>query len=174
MVAKNNEIKGPGILYVEASISRPDIMDEATYMNWYDNDHIAEIIETSGVDSAFRYIHKDKGNVHMPYLAIYELRDIAFTQGDEFRKIRVHSKLLPGSGLCYDLADNDVRYCSLVQVYDPTNKGPGHTKSIISAQYELEDGYPVEDFDNWYRQEVTFPLSFVVKKKKGKKLRLAN
>ncbi|CAK7245890.1 MAG: hypothetical protein STHCBS139747_007495 [Sporothrix thermara] len=117
------EIKGPGILYVEARISRKDIMDEDVYMNWYDNDHIAEIIETSGVDSAFRYKRED---AEWPYLAIYEMRDIAFTQGEEFRKIRV---------------------------YDPTSKGPGHTKTLISAQYELKDGYPFEDFDNWYRKE---------------------
>ena len=145
------EIKGPGILYVEARISRKDIMDEDVYMNWYDNDHIAEIIETSGVDSAFRYKRED---AEWPYLAIYEMRDIAFTQGEEFRKIRVHSDLLPGSKLCYDLADNNVRYYKLLQVYDPTSKGPGHTKTLISAQYELKDGYPFEDFDNWYRKEV--------------------
>ncbi|CAK7233731.1 hypothetical protein SCUCBS95973_008695 [Sporothrix curviconia] len=144
------EIKGPGILYVEARISAKDIMDEATYMNWYDNDHIAEIIQTSGVDSAFRY--KREG-AEWPYLAMYEMRDIAFTQGDEFRKIRVYSDLLPGSKLCYDLADNNVRYYKLEQVYDPTNKGPGHTKTLISAQYELKDGYPAEDFDAWYRKE---------------------
>ncbi len=144
-------IKGPGILYVEARISRPDIMDEATYMNWYDNDHIAEIIETSGVDSAFRFIRR---GAEWPYLAMYEMRDIAFTQGEEFRRIRVHSDLLPGTKLCYDLADNNVRYYHLEQVFDPTKKGPGHTRTLISAQYELNDGYPVNDFDAWYRQEV--------------------
>ncbi|ERS95466.1 uncharacterized protein SPSK_02712 [Sporothrix schenckii 1099-18] len=150
------EIKGPGILYVEARISRPDIMDEATYMNWYDNDHIAEIIETSGVDSAFRY--KREG-AEWPYLAMYEMRDIAFTQGEEFRKIRVYSDLLPGTKLCYDLADNNVRYYRLEQVYDPTNKGPGHTKTLISAQYELKNGYSAGDFDAWYRKEHLDQLS---------------
>ena len=58
---------------------------------------------------------------------MYPMEDIAFTQGEEFRKIKVHSKLLPGSGLCYDLADIDVRYYNLIQVYDPTNKGKGIT-----------------------------------------------
>lgn len=147
------DIKGPGILYVEARISRPDIMDEATYMNWYDNDHIAEIIETSGVDSAFRY--KREG-AKWPYLAMYEMRDIAFTQGEEFRKIRVYSDLLPGTKLCYDLADNNVRYYRLEQVYDPTNMGPGHTRTLISAQYELKEGYSADDFDAWYRKEVSY------------------
>ncbi|OAA57403.1 Dimeric alpha-beta barrel [Niveomyces insectorum RCEF 264] len=152
----SEEIKGPGILYVEARIARPDLMDEDTYMNWYDNDHIAEIVATSGVDSAFRYIRR---GVDWPYLAMYEMRDVAFTQGDEFRRIRVHSDLLPGSKLIYDLADNNVRYYRLLQVYDPTKKGPGHTKTLISAQIELKDGYPVEDFDAWYRKEHLDQLS---------------
>ena len=125
------EIKGPGILFVKARIARPDIMDEATYMNWYDNDHIAEIANTTGVVSAFRYILPA---ADWPYLAMYELRDIAFTQGDEFRTICVHSDLLPGSKLVYDLADNNVRYYTLRQVFDPTQRSPGHTKAVIAAQ----------------------------------------
>jgi hypothetical protein len=107
-----SNIKGPGMLYVTSKISRPDIMSEEVYMKWYDEDHIAEIMETSGISDAYRYIDTDK-NADKPYLAFYPMPDIAFTQGSEFKKIKVKSDLLPGSGLCYDLADIDVRYYGL-------------------------------------------------------------
>lgn len=121
------KMSGPGLLFVMARISRPDLMDEPTYMNWYDNDHIAEIIETSGINSAFRFIRPNLGAGSFPYLALYPMDDIAFLQGDEFKKIKVHSDLLPGSGLIYDLADNEVRYYSLQEVTDTKNKGKGQS-----------------------------------------------
>lgn len=135
-------MSGPGMLYVMARISRKDIMDEPTYMNWYDNDHIAEIIETSGINSAFRFIREDKEEASFPYLAVYPMDDIAFTQGDEFRKIKVHSKLLPGSGLVYDLADNEVRYYGLQEVLDKAKKGKGEYRvtsraCIVKADDEM-------------------------------------
>lgn len=89
-------------------------MDYDTYMNWYDEDHIAEIMETSGIQDAYRYIDEDK-SADKPYLAFYPMPEMAFTQGQEFKKIRVKSDLLPGSGLCYDLADIDVRYYGLTE-----------------------------------------------------------
>jgi hypothetical protein len=122
-------MSGPGLLFVMARISRKDIMDEPTYMNWYDNDHIAEIIETSGFNSAFRFIRKDRDTASFPYLALYPMDDVAFLHSPEFKKIRVHSELLPGSGLVYDLADNEVRYYGLKEVTDTTKKGKGQLKA---------------------------------------------
>lgn len=87
-------------------------MSEEVYMKWYDEDHIAEIMQTDGIHDAFRYIDTDK-NADKPYLAFYPMKDIAFTQGPDFKKIKVKSDLLPGTGLCYDLADIDVRYYGL-------------------------------------------------------------
>ncbi|KIV98508.1 uncharacterized protein PV09_09685 [Verruconis gallopava] len=112
-MAHNEHIKGPGLLYVTSKISRTDIMDYDTYMKWYDEDHIAEIIETSGIKSAYRYIDIDK-NASKPYLAFYPMEELGFTLGAEFRNIRVKSDLLPGTGICYDLADIDVRYVGLL------------------------------------------------------------
>jgi len=88
-------------------------MDYEIYMKWYDEDHIAEIMETSGIQSAYRYIDVDN-KASKPYLAFYPMDDVAFTQGEEFKKIKVKSALLPGTGLCYDLADIDVRYIGLI------------------------------------------------------------
>jgi hypothetical protein len=114
-------MKGPGILYVNSKIARNDLLNEESYMKWYGEDHIPEIIDTTGINSALRFKDVDP-KVDKPYLVMYPMEDIAFTQRDEFRKIRVHSDLLPNKGPIYDLADIDVRYYGLVQVYDP--KGP--------------------------------------------------
>ena len=119
MAAAN--IKGPGILYVNSKIARTDLLNEESYMKWYGEDHIPEIIETSGINSAIRFKDVDP-KVPKPYLVMYPMEDLSFTQGEEFKKIRVHSDLLPNGGPIYDLADIDVRYYGLVQNYDP--KGP--------------------------------------------------
>lgn len=111
-------IKGPGILWVTSGIAKPaqDILDETTFLRWYDEDHIVEIVETSGISDAFRYIDVDKGSLSIskPFLAFYPMPDLAFTQSEEFRKIKVKSDILPGSGIVYDLADIDVSYFGLI------------------------------------------------------------
>ena len=112
------KIQGRGILYVISKIAATDLLDEPTYLKWYYNDHIAEIVETSGVNSALFLKHVDP-LPEKPYLAMYPMDELAFTLGDEFKKIRVHSDILPNGGPIYDLADIDVRYYSLVEVYDP-------------------------------------------------------
>jgi hypothetical protein len=48
MATPNPAIKGPGVLYVQSRISRDDILDEETFFKWYDDDHIDEIVNTSG------------------------------------------------------------------------------------------------------------------------------
>ncbi|KAH8675716.1 hypothetical protein BX600DRAFT_507931 [Xylariales sp. PMI_506] len=138
-------LSGPGILYVESKISDPRL-DEKTYVDWYENEHIPEVIGTSGIKSARRFKTADP-NVDKPFLAIYTLGDLAFLKSDEFRKVNFKSDKLPGSGIIYDLADFDVRYDSLIQVYDPTNKGN------VSAQIEQKETADLEDFDKWYREE---------------------
>lgn len=111
-------IKGPGILYVNSKIARPDILNEETYIKWYSDDHIAEIMQTSAIHSALRFKDVDPAATK-PYLVMYPMQDIAFTQGEEFKKIKVHSDLLPGGGPIYDLADIYVRYYGLIQKYEP-------------------------------------------------------
>ena len=48
MASANPAVKGQGVLYVTSRIARDDILDEATYLKWYDEDHIDEIVHTSG------------------------------------------------------------------------------------------------------------------------------
>ncbi|OAA58982.1 hypothetical protein SPI_06184 [Niveomyces insectorum RCEF 264] len=152
------DIKGPGLLFVQSRISRPDLLDEAAFMHWYDTDHIAEVIHTSGVNSAIRFKHHDLATVALPYLSIYPLDDIAFLTTPEFKGISVTSKLLPGTGLCYDLAEFDVGYYNIVQVHDPTGQGKGHTQTLVAEQVDTADG---AGLDAWYRAEYLPALAAV-------------
>jgi hypothetical protein len=142
-MAHNAKINGKGMLYVTSQISQPDIMNYDQYMKWYDEDHIAEILETSGISTAYRYIDTDK-KASKPYLAFYPMDDIAFTQGEEFRKIKVKSDLLPGSGLCYDLADIDVRYIGLL---GQSGKRNGVAEYLFSTALEPAQGTSDADIE---------------------------
>jgi len=124
-------------------------MSEEVYMKWYDEDHIAEINETSGIKSAFRYIDTDK-SADKPYLAFYPMADIAFTQGPEFKKIRVKSDILPGTGICYDLADIDVRYYGHNGTDGTRN---GIAKCLVTMAVEPDAGTTDETVEKWYKGE---------------------
>lgn len=125
-------------------------------MKWYEDDHIAEIISTSGIDSARRFVSIDP-QVDKPYLAMYPMEEMGFTQTQEFRSIRVKSDLLPGDCSIYDLAEFDVRYDILVQVHSH-REVKGATKTMVLVTSELKDssegGVTTDEFDRWYRQEV--------------------
>ncbi|KAF2650892.1 hypothetical protein K491DRAFT_696915 [Lophiostoma macrostomum CBS 122681] len=130
-------IKGPGMLWVTSRIAKSaqDILDEKTFLKWYDEDHIAEIVETDGIKDAFRYIDVEKGSpsVPKPFLAFYPMPDLAFTQGPGFRNIRVKSDILPGSGIVYDLGDIDVSYMGLVGQTDAKSKTEPASHLLVSA-----------------------------------------
>ncbi|KAK7192356.1 hypothetical protein DPSP01_004943 [Paraphaeosphaeria sporulosa] len=155
-------MKGPGILYVKACInpSPSNPLEEPQYMHWYDDDHIAEIVETSGMPNAFRYFHVNKTpgqgkptpDCPRPYLAFYPMPDIAFTQGAEFKKIRVHSDMLPGTGLCYDMADNDVGYYALVGQKGNGQKGSG--KYLATSEIEPASQVTDEEMNAFLDQQV--------------------
>ena len=131
MGSTGDAISGPGILFVNSKIARNDLIDEKLYLQWYDEDHIPEILKTSGVRSALRFKDVNGDKAEMPYLAMYPMEDIGFTQSEEFRKIKVHSPMLPGQNSIYDLCDFDVRVYKLVQVFEP--KGNKKGKLAISS-----------------------------------------
>src|SRR5262245_15449064 len=94
-------IKGPGMLWVQSNINKDpsNPLDEKTFLRWYDDDHITEIVASSGVPAAFRCVHVDKTSSKgtkecpKPFLAFYPMPEIAFTQGPEFKKFRVKSDI---------------------------------------------------------------------------------
>lgn len=115
---------GPGMLAAHSRLARPDTCPPEQYEKWYFEDHIPDVLNTSGISRALFYTNTD-ATAERPYLALYPLRDLPFLQTDEFIKnIHVTSPILPKSeegtvGLCYDYMDVDVAYLQHVQTYHP-------------------------------------------------------
>ncbi|KAH7152620.1 hypothetical protein EDB81DRAFT_431515 [Dactylonectria macrodidyma] len=151
-MATSPTLHGKGMFCVHSKISRPDLLDVSTFIKWYDEDHIPEIIETSGIKSARRFIDIDP-KADMPYLATYPMEDLGFTQSQEFRKIRVTSDILPGDSSVYDLANFDARCDNLVSIFDKTSQGKGDLKSLVVVKCELKKHILTEDAENWFREK---------------------
>ncbi|KAK3707111.1 hypothetical protein LTR37_012280 [Vermiconidia calcicola] len=157
MAIPNPMIKGPGLLYVQSRIERQDVLDEETFFKWYDEDHISEIVDTPGMKSAFRYRAVDfeerNKKKEKPYLAFYPMQDMAFTQGDEFRNIKVKSPLLPETGIIYDLAEMDVRYLSLVQKTEPMDNTNSPSSCLVVFGIEPGPDVSDEEAEKWFKEE---------------------
>lgn len=115
---------GPGMLAAYSRLAQPDKCPPEQYETWYFEDHIPDVLNTSGITRALFYTNTDP-KAERPYLALYPLKDLLFLQSNEFIKnIRVTSPLLPegedgSEGLCYDYMDVDVAYLQHVQTYEP-------------------------------------------------------
>jgi len=178
-------IQGPGLLFVRSRISptSKNILDEPTFLKWYDDEHIAEVVSTSGIQSAFRYVDVGKSSPTgdfqnlKPFLAVYPMRDLAFTLSDEFKKINVKSTNLPGSGIIYDLADMDVSYLGFlgatprkdgdgvgklsltVAKSDNTDTEAEHARYILSSGVRPEKEAGIDSIQSFYEQ---VPFSLLV------------
>lgn len=53
------------------------------------------------------------------------MKDLAFLETNEFNNINSSSKLLPGSGVIYDMADFDIRYYQRAWDFEPEGIKPG-------------------------------------------------
>ncbi|KAF2743522.1 hypothetical protein M011DRAFT_451025 [Sporormia fimetaria CBS 119925] len=150
-------IKGQGMLWVTSRISKEsqDVLDEPTFLKWYDEDHIAEVSTTSGIRDAFRYVdvEKDSAPASKPFLAFYPMPDLAFTQGEEFRKIRVKSDMLPGSGIIYDMADMDVSYLGLVGKTNGENR-QGPADYLLVSAIEPAEGASDDEVNGFYDKQL--------------------
>ncbi|KAH6875985.1 hypothetical protein BKA58DRAFT_132623 [Alternaria rosae] len=146
-------IQGPGMLFVRSRISSSarDILSEPTFLTWYDNEHIPEVVSTSGIDSAFRFVDSHKSSPianeqnPKPFLASYPMDDLAFTLGDEFKKIGFKSSALPGSGVIYDLADMDVSYLGIVGKTPKRREGKGGGPKYVITSGIRPEKQPAEE-----------------------------
>lgn len=145
-------MSGPGLLFVTSKITKPDVVSEDVFMKWYDTEHIPDLLATTGFDAAFRYRNVDS-KADRPYMVAYPMRDIAFGGSDEFKSLRLHSKLFPDDGLCFNVADFDMRYYEHVQLFEPSGANAGVAKCVMAAAIEPGDATSAEEFDEWYRKQ---------------------
>lgn len=125
---------GPGLLYVNSKITSSRLSPEL-FTKWYQDIHIRDIFETSGINAAFRYFTRlaEPATVDRPYLALYPLRDLAFLTSAEFKAIPVVSEMLPeGAKDVFDVADFDTRY--YISVGDNREPEVETTGSFVRAQ----------------------------------------
>lgn len=155
-MATTTAVQGKGAYIVRSSLHRSDLLDESTFMRWYEEDHIPEVISTSRISSARRFVSTDL-QADKPYLAMYPMDDIGFTQTKEFQAINVKSDILPGDHPIYDLADFDVRCDKLVHVHN-NKEAKGSTKTLVFVASQLKElsdgGISAEELGEWYSQEV--------------------
>lgn len=116
------------MLSAHSRLAQPSVCPPEQYEKWYFEDHIPDVLSTSGIQCALFYTNVDP-SAERPYLALYPMQDLPFLQSEEFIKgIRVTSPLLPkrkdgSEGLCYDFMDVDVAYLQHVQTYEPAKHG---------------------------------------------------
>ncbi|KAH3974198.1 hypothetical protein HBI56_088340 [Parastagonospora nodorum] len=180
-----SSISGPGILFVRSRISSP-LLSEPTFLHWYDDDHIPEVVATSGIKSGFRYVDVNKtspnGNEDnkTPFLACYPMKKLEFMLGEEFKGINVTSEILPGNGVIYDLADMDVRFLGLVgKMGEKEEQGPA--KFILTCGVRLGASQSVDGLferqheelrkAQGYLRTLSFDLRFARSNAESKKLK---
>lgn len=110
-----DHVKGQGILFVRSRVaeSAKSKLASDTYTGWYDDEHIRDVLQTSGFTAAFRCSDTRSPTAYAsssnpkPVLAYYPFEDVAFTLSDEFKTIPISSPTLPGPS-CFDVADFDI------------------------------------------------------------------
>jgi hypothetical protein len=117
--------QGPGLLYVNSKVKDTQNMSPELYTKWYEDIHIRDILETTGIKSAFRYYSTTPDSVERPYLALYPLKDMKFLTTEEFRSIPVDSELLPDQRPIFEFADFDTRYYTHLKTVNHSNNGSG-------------------------------------------------
>lgn len=106
----------PELLYVNSKIVEPSRLSPELFTSWYNDVHIPDIFETTGIREAFRYYTtaEDPSSIERPYLALYPIKSKGFLQSAEFHAIPVQSDVLPGPRHdIFDVADFDTRYYTL-------------------------------------------------------------
>lgn len=105
---------GPGLLFVQSKIRSPDLTDKV-FNEWYNDEHLRDILASKGFKSANRYKSCNANETRYPYLALYPAEEVEFLQSDQFRAIPTQSKRFPNGGSVYDFADFEVRFAKHVE-----------------------------------------------------------
>ncbi|KAK0109530.1 hypothetical protein ONS95_002218 [Cadophora gregata] len=153
-------LEGPGIIYVTSKIVCTDVLDDKTYLKWYEEDHIPDILEKTPINSAFRFSNV-KPDAERPYLLVYPMENLADIHGEGFKQLRLYSDFMPNKGAPYDFADLDFREYKLIQKYDPRGTAGEKVKFIATGGFELGLSLKEEHLHDWYNQEHLERLSTV-------------
>lgn len=107
----------PGLLYVSARFTNPDL-DDVAFNKWYDDEHIPHLLTLRGVRAAARYVKIDSG-ADTPYLSLYSIHDTTWLHSGEIAAMQdsTDSDLLPG-GNALKCVDFGARFYEHIQTYE--------------------------------------------------------
>ncbi|OJJ76596.1 hypothetical protein ASPBRDRAFT_116126 [Aspergillus brasiliensis CBS 101740] len=141
-----------GLLYVPSRIISPSRISLDAYNAWYDDIHVRDVLETSGINSAVRY-ETAADSSPWPFLALYPVQDIQFFNTEEFANIPSTSDALPGpTHSILDIAQFDIRRYREVGRRQDSNMPAGPTSHLLVVEFDLpshvnkSDGQAVLDW----------------------------
>jgi len=142
-----------GLLWVNSKVTKPEAISNEKFVEWYDGEHIGDVLKTSGIKTAYRYKSIDPA-ADRPYLALYPVRDVDFLGSPEMGTIPMTSeKYFPGpSHNCKDVGSFNTRFYEFIHANEKKGANPGPGNLIISAGLTPAPGTD-DDFDKWYHEE---------------------
>ncbi|RFU31205.1 hypothetical protein B7463_g5141, partial [Scytalidium lignicola] len=129
-------LKGPGIMWVNAKITKPEDLSRGIFTQWYDQVHIPDVVGVDGIVAGWRYESEEQDD-EKPYLAIYGIPELEIIQKNiDFKSVPQHHPMLPGGQSIYLYAEFDTRFYKRVRVQEKENAGEGETlKPTFSIVY---------------------------------------
>lgn len=123
----------PGLLWVSSRITQPESLSRDKFTQWYEGQHIDEVVSLSGVPAAARYeAIPGIAPPDAPYatkaewLTLYEMDDVDFRFSKEFKGLDGQSlpkeELLEG---VFKKARFETRFCERVQVDEKSGARKG-------------------------------------------------
>jgi hypothetical protein len=128
----------PGILWVNSDVIKLDQLSREDFDTWYSDEHIPDVVATSGVPSASRYQHMADGSTparRLGFLTIYKMPDINFIETKEFRNLEGQSPG-PNRERIFQNAEFDTRVYELVQSDEGKGAASSGKKYPLSVHYQ--------------------------------------
>jgi hypothetical protein len=161
----------PGILSVASSVTRPDRCSPDRFNDWYENQHIDEVVALSAVPGAVRYDAVPFSEIagaeveekDLPpwlgkaqWLTLYEMDDVEFRHSAEFKGL--DGQTTPKENLLDEIFRNarfETRFGSLVLTDDKAAKGARQSPSTLLISATLTPGSEANarDLEEWYEKE---------------------
>jgi hypothetical protein len=161
----------PGILSVASRVTRPDRCSNEKFNDWYENQHIDEVVALSGIPGAVRYevipyseiagAKVDEKDLppwlgRAQWLTLYEMEDVEFRNTREFKGL--DGQTTPKDNLLDEIFRNarfETRFGGLVYTDDTEAKNAKHRPStlLIAATLTPGSGENAKEVEKWYREE---------------------
>ena len=131
-------LSGPGILWINSKVTKPEELPIEVFERWYETVHIPDLIaaKPGGILASWRYKCVDPSR-EAPFLAVYSVPDLGFLQSKEFKAVPMTDEMLPDNGPIHLFAEFDARFYKRVQVFETEKSKPGNFDFICRSHFQL-------------------------------------